>query len=193
MTAQAQPSRGRNRLILLLIVGLFVGPIVIAWLYVRGVLDWHDQGLVNYGTLISPPIDLTQLGDFPSVHALSKRAPSEWAIVVIEPDECEQACAAVLDKMLIVRELLGQGADRVSVQAIAAGSEHQGRHVNRIHRDPAGITALTAAIASNAPQVPLPLIALVARGELMMVYPVNSPQRNIQEDLKRLLIASKLY
>ncbi len=193
MTDQVPSTRGQNRLILLLIVAVFVGPIVVAWLYVSGIFDWHSRGLVNQGRLISPPIDLTKLEQHSSVQVLYKLKPSEWAMVFIAPGGCEETCTAVLDKMLTIRELLGEGGVRVSVHAIASSGKNSERHSTRIHLDPAGTKALTAEIRTRFPQVALPLIALIDwRHQVMMYYPSDTPPQFLQKDLKRLLRASKI-
>jgi hypothetical protein len=193
MNTQTSPTRGKNRFILPLIVALFVGPIVVAWLYVSGVFDWHRRGIVNRGILISPPVDLGQLGDHPSLRILRKLAPSEWAIVLIEPDQCAQSCINALDELLIVRELLGEGGVRVSVHAITSGAAQPGSHVQRIHRDPEAIAALTKVFSSRAQPAALPLIALVDwRQQMMMRYPFDAAPASLQKDLKRLLRASKI-
>jgi hypothetical protein len=193
MNTPVPPARSKNRFILLLIVALFVGPIVVAWLYVSGVFDWHSRGIVNKGMLISPPIDLTQLGDYPSLRILRKLAPSEWAIVLIEPAQCTSRCIKTLDELLIIRELLGEGAVRASVHAIAAGAPQASSHAQRIHIDPEAISALTAALANRAQSAVLPLITLVDwRQQMMMGYSLNTAPANIQKDLKRLLRASKI-
>ncbi|MSR16161.1 MAG: SURF1 family protein [Gammaproteobacteria bacterium] len=195
MTEQTTPSRRRrNRMLLLVIVAVFVGPIVIARLYVMGVFDWRSHGMVNRGTLITPPIDIANLGDHPSLHKLALLAPGDWAIVLIEPGSCEHRCLSTLNTMLVLRELLGQGAVRVSVHAITSRAQNLGRHASRIHLDPAGAEALAAAFASDSLTRALPALALVDwRHQLMMYYPVNTPPQDLQKDLKRLLRASEIH
>jgi hypothetical protein len=193
MTEAPTPSRGHNRMTLLLIVAMFVGPILVAHLLVIGALDWRGQGIVNRGTLLSPPLDLRGLGSFSSLQKLNELAPSEWAIVLIEPTSCEQQCIETLDKMLTLRELLGQGAVRTSVHAITVNAPTPGHHANRIHLDPAGSAALGTALSARVPNLAFPLLTLVDwRRQLMMYYPIDVPPQDLQKDLKRLLRASEI-
>ena len=109
---QAPADLKRNRLTILLIIGLFVAPIVLAWLYVAGVFDWRAQGMLNRGNLISPPIDITTLNPPLRLPAWSEMAPSNWAVIVVTDGACAATCGEALDRLLIIRELLG---DRKSV------------------------------------------------------------------------------
>jgi hypothetical protein len=186
-------SRARNRLILAAITLLFVAPIFIAWLLTSGVLNWHSRGFVNRGQLVAPPIDLTPYAAQAGFAPLFKLQPSDWAMVYLEPGACALACGKALDELLVLRELLGQGAVRVSVHAIAALGMEVPRHAARVPLDPAAIELLNARLATGTTEVSLPAIVLVDwRHQLMLRYAPHGDSAAIQKDLKRLLRASAI-
>ncbi len=183
-------SKARNRLLLAAITLLFVAPIFIAWLLTSGALNWHSRGFVNRGQLVTPPFDLSPYAAQVGFAPLFKLQPSEWAMVYLEPGVCALACGKALDELLVLRELLGQGAVRVSVHAIAALGTEVPRHAARVQLDPAAIALLHTRLAAEAT---LPAIVLVDwRHQLMLRYPSRGEPGAIQKDLKRLLRASAI-
>ena len=189
---QAPADLKRNRLTILLIIGLFVAPIVLAWLYVAGVFDWRAQGLLNRGNLISPPIDITALNPPLRLPAWSEMAPSNWAVIVVTDGACAAACGEALDRLLIIRELLGQGSERVSIHALATTAAVPS-HQARIIIDPATLAGLQKALAHATPPLKLPAIVFLDwRHQLMMHYVLDTDPKNIQQDLKRMLRASAI-
>lgn len=192
MRADKVASLARNRLVLVLIAVLFVGPIFAAWLLTSGALDWRSRGLLNQGLLLSPPLDLTPHRARPGFAPLFKLQPSEWAIVYLEPGACVEHCGQTLDELLVIRELVGQGAVRVTVHAIAADDVEVPRHANRIHTDPEAINLLRKRLTMDGADS-LPAIVLVDwRHQIMMRYAPTGESRAIQKDLKRLLRASAI-
>ena len=193
MTSDQPISMTRQRIILGLIVLLFVGPILVAWLLTSGSVDWRSRGLVNQGQLLSPPFDLTPYGAQPGFAPLFKLHPSEWAIVYLEPTVCGDRCAKALDELLVIRELLGQGGVRVTVHAIASGGVDAPRHAVRVHTDPEAISLLRTRMTTSTAHNRIPAIVLVDwRHQIMMRYAPRGESRAIQKDLKRLLRASAI-
>lgn len=192
MNTEATSVRLRSRLTLIAIAAMFVAPIVVAWLFSTGTLDLHTRKLVNRGELLSPPIDLGTERARPGFAPLFKLAPSEWAMVYLEPAACTESCAAHLDELLVIRELLGQGAVRVSVHAIAAAAGPAGPHAARIHVDAEALGWLTRELIARQSPPPLPAVMLVDwRHQMMLRYP-SDDRSGIQKDLKRLLRASAI-
>jgi hypothetical protein len=181
-----------NRLTMLGILALFVVPILVAQLFVAGVFDWHGRGMVNRGDLIAPPVDLTPFAHYTGISPLLKLGASDWAAVVVEPGDCAGPCEHLLDELLTIREVLGEGADRLSVHGLAATTGST-RHAVRIHADPAAVEVVTAALRVRVPGVSFPAIVLVDwRHQLMMHYAADAPPLDIKQDLKRLLRASAI-
>lgn len=194
MTATHSPSppRTRNRLTLLLIVAAFVLPIVVAWFYSSGILSLADRKLINRGQLVSPPLDLSSQAEMVGIAPLFTLKPSEWAVVLLQPDACADACGKILDDLLTLRELLGQGAVRVSVHAITGAEGSPETHAGRVHTDPAAMTWLGERLPPGETGV-LPAIVLIDwRHQLVLRYAHTGELSAIQRDLKRLLRASAI-
>ena len=191
-TPSTPPPRTRNRLTLLLIVAAFVLPIVVAWFYSSGILSLSDRKLVNRGQLVSPPLDFSSQAEMAGIAPLFALKPSEWSVVLLQPEACADACGKILDDLLTLRELLGQGAVRVTVHAITGAEGSPDTHVGRVHPDPAAITWLSERLP-DGPTGVLPAIVLVDwRHQLVLRYASTGELSAIQRDLKRLLRASAI-
>lgn len=192
MINEPSTARLRSRLTLIAIAAMFVAPIVLAWLLSTGTLDLRSRELINRGELLTPPIDLSPERARPGFAPLFKLAPSEWAMVALEPVSCTDSCARRLDQLLVIRELLGQGAVRVTVHAITAAAAPEGPHAARIHVDPEALAWLTRELAARNSVQALPTVVLVDwRHQLMLRY-ASDDRRGLQKDLKRLLRASAI-
>lgn len=192
MTSIKTQARVRNRFVLLLILGIFVGPIAVAWLYSSGRVTLPAAERVNRGILVEPPLDLTAEHERPGIAPLFRLQPSEWAVVLLTGGECEEQCARTLDDLLTLRELLGQGGVRVSTHAIAGAAGAPGRHLGRVQEDRPALEFLTPRLFPDGAGE-LPVIVLVDwRHQLVMRYAAQGELSNIQRDLKRLLRASAI-
>lgn len=189
-----QGTRTRSRLTLLAIFGVFVAPILVAWLYASGILNPRERSLVNEGDLLQPPIDLGSLPrQLPGIASLFGLQPSEWALFLLEPGACDDACNRRLDALLALREQLGQGAVRVSVRALSVGSGADPRHAARVQVDAAAFELLQREFAARGIELTSPRITLVDwRHQLVMHYPADDDPTRIQKDLGRLLRASAI-
>ena len=191
-TQSSLPPRMRNRLTLLLIVAVFVLPIIVAWFYSSGILSLSDRKLVNRGQLVSPPLDFSAQADMKGIAPLFALQPSEWSVVLLQSEACTEACGKILSDLLTLRELLGQGAVRVSVHAITGADGSPAAHAGRVHSDPAAIAWLNERLPAGKTGV-LPAIVLVDwRHQLVLRYAETGELSAIQRDLKRLLRASAI-
>jgi hypothetical protein len=110
----------RKRLGLILIVLLFAAPIVTA--YVLNALGWRPSGMRNYGTLIEPPQDLTQVrftldGGKPLAW---KDEDWSWTLIALPGPACADKCLARIDELRRARLTLNQNAHRVRVVVLDA-------------------------------------------------------------------------
>lgn len=185
------PARAGNRLVLLMIAGVFVLPIVIAWLLAAGVFDWRPQGLLNHGTLFSPPIDLHRLESTSASAPLRELPAADWAVVFVSDRPCDDACRTVLAELSAIRLVIGKNGTRVSVFGVF--EETQAATAERQLVDPVLLAGIRAHLAAQPGKPALPLIGFVDwRGQLMMHFPPSAPPQDIKSDLKRLLSASAI-
>lgn len=86
----------RNKITLFLLALLFAAPGIIAYLYFQ-----HPQWLgasTNLGELLNPPVRIAKLDD----------TKQKWRLVLWNPEACDSACIAQLDKLARVRLALGR-------------------------------------------------------------------------------------
>lgn len=187
----ASSAQASNRLVLLMIAGVFVLPIIIAWLLAAGVFEWRPQGLLNHGTLFEPPIDLHRIESGPASAPLRELPPADWAVVFVSDGPCDDACRAVLAELSAIRLVIGKNGTRVSVFGVFESA--QPKTGERQLVDPALVAGIRAGLAAQAGQPKLPLVGFVDwRGQLMMHFPPEAPPQDIKSDLKRLLSASAI-
>lgn len=190
-TPEENRARRGNRLMLILIAGVFVLPIVIAWLLTAGLLDWQPATLVNHGTLLEPPIDIGRLEGSAGSAPLRELAPADWAVVYVADGACDEACRTVLAELSAIRLVIGQQGTRVSVFGLFAAA--QPATPERQLVDASLVAGLRAELAGRDPQPTLPLVGFVDwRGQLMMHFAPSAPPKDIKSDLKRLLSASAI-
>ena len=186
-----QPSpRGGNGRTLLLVVAVFTAPIVIAWLFACGILDWRGQGMVNQGLLLQPPI---QLAVSDPERDDSWTYPGNWRVVLISDGECGEDCRALAARIATVYQLVGQRQQRVDLvhlRAAAAAASTPERFVDAA-LPPEAFGAAVAEVRRQH-QLAAPFAGLMdSRGYLMMVYPADAEEGRILEDLKRVLRATE--
>lgn len=193
----AVPGARRQPWIVFAIVAIFVAPILIAWLYVAGVLDWHGQGLLNRGELLTPPVDLRRLPPTLALQAIMNLEPSHWSVLFMDSTACGEKCLLNLDRLITIRGLLGHAGGRVAIHALLGASTDPGgaaaRHRQRLLESPATLRAILDAAAPGTPAIHLPAIAFADwRGQLMLYFPASARSQDLMKDLKRLLRASEI-
>ena len=184
-------ARARNRLLLLGIAGVFVLPIVIAWLLAAGVFDWRPQGLLNHGTLLAPPIDLHAIEPTAASKPLRELPPADWAMVYVSNQACDDSCRSILKELSAIRLVIGKNGTRVSVFGVF--DKAQPATEERQIVDPGLVAHIAAGLANQAGGPTMPFVGFVDwRGQLMMHFPPSAPPNDIKSDLKRLLSASAI-
>jgi hypothetical protein len=116
----AASNRRRNRLILLGIVSLFVGPMLFA--VALNLSGWRPAGSKAYGTLVDPPRDIgavrVALADG---SAYVWRNPQwQWTLLALPGSSCADKCRASLADVLRMRATLGRNAERLRVLYVGA-------------------------------------------------------------------------
>lgn len=195
----------RPAAILLLLVLVFAGPLVAAWIVYANLDHWRP-GTTNHGELIAPPRPLEGFTlrrvDGTALDAAYLRG--KWTLVYIGPADCAEECRRAIYYMRQVRLALGQDADRVQRLLVLA--------------DPAQVAALRdflgdypgMAVASGTeaelrefldrfaaaigPQRAAPgrVYVVDPLGNLMMTYPPDAAPRGMLKDLQRLLRVSQV-
>ena len=107
--------RRKNRLMLIGIVALFVGPLLVAALLSWS--GWRPAGSKAYGTLIDPPRDVSQAAvTLASGEKFVWRNPQwQWTLIALPGSTCADKCRAALADVLRMRATLGRNATRLRV------------------------------------------------------------------------------
>jgi len=175
------------RLQLLLIAGLFVVPVLVAWLVVFS--GWRPAGSTNHGRLLEPPVlTATEGWRTPAGDPAGPVLAGYWTLLAVAPEGCASQCQELLDWLRRVRLALNDDAARVQV-VLALGRR----------AEPPQIPAVTvlqvpppqlAELAADAAGQSTGLLVVDFRGYRMMTYPLPLDGEGLLEDLERLLRAS---
>lgn len=105
--------RRRARTQLLIVVGLFVVPALLAWALFAS--DWIPSGTTNHGELIQPPEAMAPSDWTTRTGKPFSRADllGYWNLLLVVDGRCEQSCMESLDLLRRLRLALGAESDRV--------------------------------------------------------------------------------
>ena len=198
-----EKSSRKNRLTLLLVIGIFCAPLLYSW-WVLNYTDKVDAGSKSsHGELIVPP---RPLPDLVLIDPLGQRANSslhgKWNLFYIAGDQCDQACGENLYRMRQLRLTTGKDDHRVQrVMLFQQENEVSAQHFQEyagqwiVSTDDPGFDQLIEFFRLNAGEDPVQLHRLYIvdpLGNLMMSYPPDADPGGIIRDLKKLLKYSKI-
>lgn len=115
MSDDHSPNRNRNRVLLLLLFGMFFGSMLVAGLLRFS--GWRPEGTKNHGELLDPPGDLRALSPRLADGGEYRWKSGErvWRIVVAPPADCGTQCDTLARELETVWQLFGKDADEVHV------------------------------------------------------------------------------
>lgn len=187
MTTSAETRRGRRNLLLL--VALFLGPLVAAWLLYSGSDGWRPSGSAANGELIEPLIELpTDGAPFGEV----------WTLTVTAGVQCDAACTDALVKTRQVRLTLNKDMDRIGRVLLIASDPALATPLAADHPDLEIVDTRDGDAAGWLVKfpghgTPGAFVYLVdPLGNLMMRFPADIEPGAMREDLKRLLKLSRI-
>lgn len=177
----------------LLLIGVFVVPVVAAYLAYYGL---RPAGHTNYGDLI----DVTTLAQTAGVAHNGEPLDLEtlrgkWLMVHVGPARCDADCAQQLYLMRQIRATQGKEQARIERVWVVSDAgradpallqDHPGLHV-WLPADPAFVAQFPAA---NDPADHIYLIDPL--GNLMLRFPADPEPKRVMKDLKLLLKASQI-
>jgi cytochrome oxidase Cu insertion factor (SCO1/SenC/PrrC family) len=182
-SAYATTSNRSFRLKLLLIMGLFFAPAILAYLAYQ---FWTPERFTNYGELIPPRAmqdDARAVSAGQAFRWASLRG--KWVLVQIGSGPCAEKCLRGLYVMRQVRKAQGKDGARIErLWLVPEGAE-------AVPRDYEG-TMVAWNAAGLVKQFPGPaagdhLYLIDPRGQLMMRFPADPDPAGMVKDLKRLL------
>ncbi|NNF66159.1 MAG: hypothetical protein HKM98_01475 [Gammaproteobacteria bacterium] len=186
----------KNRLILIGLGVLFIGPLATAWtLYLTGV--WKPGAGANHGLLIQPIISLPRdaqpiAGDGATEGGFLY---GKWTLVHWTEQGCDADCQEAVAKTRQIRLAMGreiERIDRVLFQQQGTAPDFAADHPDLLIVVPSAAAGeeISAAFRSNGGTE---LIFLVdPLGNLILSYPRDGDPADIRDDLKKLLKLSRI-
>ena len=184
MNTTSNPSRNRNRAMLIAILAIFFGSFILA-----GVLrlsGWRPPGLRNEGELLQPPTDLRDAAPrlaTGGTYAWNPEART-WRILVPAPAQCDAGCAQLAAGVDKVRALAGK--DMVRVDILWLGPPPAGLPTDGV-RVLADDPALRARLPRADDPHGTPVYLLDPNGFVVLRYAPGFELGDLRTDLSRLL------
>jgi hypothetical protein len=180
-----QPRANRNRLTFLVIVGIFLGGMLVA-----GALrfsGWQPSGMKNNGELLQPPTDLRDLT--PQLEAGGEYAwkpeARRWRVLVAPPADCGDPCRELARELDLVWRLFGNKADELDILWLGAPPEGATRNAATLvlRADP----ALRAKLPRVDDPAGVPVYVVDPNGFVILRYAPGFDPGGLREDLAKLL------
>ncbi len=187
-------QRNRNRWMLVSIAGLFLGPLLLAFILYYGNL-WTPEALSVNGELFEPvrPLPLEAFKGGPDTPSLR----GTWSLMILVPDQCGDPCATAIRETGQVWKALGKDRDRVqriwfAMDKLAQPPNPVGEkalELKSITQQHPGHGALLTAMGAHAPG---DVMLVDPLGNLLLRFPQGTGMREMHTDLQKLLRVSRI-
>lgn len=192
-------KRGQGCLIPLILVVLFVGPIIAAWVLYTHPALWRPGRTTNYGELITPPkpmavdalrrLDGTALGrDF---------WRGRWTLLYLGGAVCANQCRDTLYALRQIQRAQGKDVNRVQILYVMTDRRHTEPLVTLLRHYPGVALAsvsrgaldkfLAAFRGPEAADATRRVYLIDPQGNLMMRYRRDADPKGMLRDLRHLL------
>lgn len=171
------PVQGRGPLLLLL--GLFVAPVVLAWLVLQ--LGWYQPAVTNKGVLLPAGLTLASQG--------AGDASGQWLLLIRLEEPCDPGCGQQLGLLANGWQTLGREQGRVAIRLLAM-SPWQPDGPSSLPLQSQQVAAEAIGWFDNS------LVIADPMGNMVLRYPLNAglqpALRLALQDLRKLLKQSKI-
>ena len=185
-------AQTKARRTLLAIFAVFALPLVLAWLFTIGPLDWRPAKNVNNGVLLEPPLLLQSHGvmDAGGTKLTIEAVARDWFVVVLHTARCTQTCQSMLQVAERIQIALGRDTPRITLALLGPLNDTPvpPRQSWLLPADGTLIAAVGRAL--GAPQFDSVLLIVDHRGRIILTYPPDEDGQGMLDDLKRLLRAT---
>jgi peroxiredoxin len=195
------------RAALLMIAGIFLLPLLLAWLMYSGAIDFEPTSTRNFGQLVEPPIPMSwspvSMGYRGEFRSAADSFDKHWVILLAVPARCSDHCLQEVSNLRQIHKASGRQRDRIRLALLLDAqspaeleSELLGLYSEfHLVSDPSGVLAKLlgqAATPSSATAIAGNAYLIDPLANIMMVYEAGSDPNHLRKDLKRLLTWSKL-
>ena len=192
MSTPPQPAKSKARNTLLMLLAVFALPLLVAWIFTLGPLDWRPTRTVNYGVLLTPPLRLNSYGvmDATGAALTVDVVARNWFLVVLHNAACNEPCQELWQIAERLQIAVGRDMHRVTVALLGPDDNAP---VSRgqswlLPADGKLVDALR--LATDEPQLDTALLIVDHQGVVVLMYPPAGDGPGALYDLKRLLRAS---
>ncbi len=183
----------KSRTKFLLLVGVFVVPVVAAYLAYFG---WRPAAHKNYGDLIAvAPLQQTQGTLLDGAEFDLEQMQGKWLMVHVGPAACDAPCERQLYLMRQIR--IAQGKEQSRIERLWVLTDQGGPAAELLQEHP-GLHVWRAGSSQFADQFPAPqssadhIYLVDPLGNLMLRFPADPDPKGVMKDLKLLLKASQI-
>lgn len=173
---QQTPSKLKSRLSLIMVIGVFAIPVIIAKLALNN--EWFNEGVTNQGSLLEHPLDLKELG------VATDSVDKQWLIIYGLPQYCDDKCDKTLFSINQSYLALGKETPRVTPLVMDPVGTHQellGKlNSNHWQVQPSSLQATLRVLPSQV-YIADPL------GNVMMIYKRPETEEEFKQFSKDLL------
>jgi len=192
MSTPPQPAKSKARNTLLMLLAVFALPLLVAWVFTLGPLDWRPTRTVNYGVLLTPPLRLNSYGvmDANGAALTVNAVARNWFLVVLRNAACNEPCQGLLQIAERLQIAVGRDMHRVTL-ALLGPDDNAPVSVKQSWLLPADSKLVDALrLATDEPQLDTALLIVDHQGVVVLMYAPTEDGPGALYDLKRLLRAS---
>ena len=192
-------KRWQARLILLILVVLFVGPIIAAWVLYTHPALWSPGKTTNYGELITPPrpVDVGVLRRLDGTSLGPDFLRGKWTLLYLGGARCGRQCRDTLYALRQIQLAQGKDVDRVQRLYVMTDDKSDERLTLLLKQYP----RMTIATSSGAvldkfltpfgrrdeADITRRVYLVDPQGNLMMRYRRDADPKGVLRDLRHLL------
>ena len=190
------------RMSLLIIAGMFIVPLALAWLMYSGAINYNPVNTRNLGELVQPPVPVPMGALRPAVPDSTPLDTLEehWVVAYLLPANCDAGC---LDDVTMLRQVhRASGKNQSRIRVLLMGAEPGPSSQALLDVYPSFVlaarpgSAFGAGLSRVATDSGAPsersVYLLDPLGNIMLFYAAGFDANDLKKDLKRLLTWSKL-
>ena len=179
----------KARRTLLALFAVFALPLLLAWVFTLGLLDWRPVNTVNHGVLLEPPLRLKSYGvmDAAGAPLTVEAVARDWILVVLHGAVCAEPCQDLLRIAERIQIAVGRDTHRVTLALLGRDDDVPASRGQRWRLPADSKLVRELRRASGAPQLDSVLLIVDHRGRVVLMYPTTVDGPGVLNDLKRLL------
>ncbi|TKB45551.1 hypothetical protein [Thalassotalea mangrovi] len=181
-------SKFKSRLSLILVIGVFAVPVIIAKLALNN--HWYNEGVTNQGELVQNPLHLSELGIDVDSNA------KQWLIIYGLPQACDDKCDKALFSINQSYHALGRETGRVT-PLVLNPEGNNGQLLDKLNSNHWQVQA--PSLRASLRVLPTQVYVADPLGNVMMIYQLPETEHEFKQfsqdllsDMRKLLKYSRI-